>query len=38
MEKKKINLGGSLSDTLRDCSDEVRKKSEYIGVFSTITK
>ena len=35
---KNLKLAGSLSDTLRDCSEEVRKKPEYIGVFATITK
>ena len=35
---KVLSLGCSLSDALRDCSEEVRKELGYIGVFATKTR
>ena len=32
---KDLSLGNSISDSLRDCSEEVREEPGYIGVFVT---
>ena len=32
---KDLSLGNSISDSLRDCSQEVREEPGYTGVFAT---